>query len=100
MYYMSCFLPPFVPGYFYSGTVDKVDFSRIDEEIRERTNKMITMKTDGRVKDFMKHDHPTPEGPLALFAANYFKVKTCLEPFCGNNSLGQILLQFKFHTIY
>ena len=61
-------------GYFYSGSVEAVDFGRIDEEIRERTNRLVTMKTDGRVKDFMHHDHPKPEAPLALFAANYFKV--------------------------
>ena len=60
--------------YFYSGSVDAVDFDRTDPELRNRTNRLVSMKTNGRVTDFMQHDHVTPEGPLTLFAANYFKV--------------------------
>jgi serine protease inhibitor len=68
-------------GYFYGGSVDVVDFSDIDNAIRDATNRRVAMKTDNRVKDAMHHDHPVPEPPMAMFAANYFKVKSFLPIF-------------------
>ena len=61
-------------AYFYGGNVEMADFTNIDEVIRRETNRRVTMKTNNAVKDFMHHDHPKPEAPMALFAANYFKV--------------------------
>ena len=61
-------------AYFYGGNVEMADFANIDEVIRRETNRRGTMKTDNAVTDFMHHDHPKPEAPMALYAANYFKV--------------------------
>ena len=61
-------------AYFYGGTVSKADFSTIDTAIRDATDKMVSMKTGGKMEGFSGHDHPRPEPPLAMFAANYFKV--------------------------
>ena len=66
------------------------DFASIDEVIRRGTNRRVAMKTDNVVRDFMHHDHPKPEAPMALYAANYFKVVEIIE---------MILLSFKFNVI-
>ena len=75
-------------AYFYGGNVEMADFASIDEVIRRETNRRVAMKTDNVVRDFMHHDHPTPEAPMALYAANYFKVVEIIE---------MILLPFKFY---
>jgi len=60
-------------AYFYGGNVDVADFGDIDEVIRRETNRRVSMKSGNSVADFMHHDHPKPQGPMALYAANYFK---------------------------
>ena len=66
-------------AYFYGGNVDVSDFGDIDEVIRRETNRRVAMKSGNSVADFMHHDHPKPQGPMALYAANYFKVINCLR---------------------
>ena len=62
-------------GYFYQGLAKQISFAMVDEEIRSTINRAVAMKTDNAIENFMHHEHPHPAPPMAVYAANYFKVR-------------------------
>ena len=62
-------------NYFYSGTVEEVEFDQLDSNMRTIINQMVTMKTGEKVSDFMHHDHlPKYQPPMISFGANFLQV--------------------------
>ena len=54
------------------------DFATIDGTIVNATNRQVAMKTNFEILNMMHHDHLSPSGPMAAFAANYFQVRASL----------------------
>ena len=62
-------------NYFYSGSVEEVEFDQLDSNMRSVINQMVTMKTREKVQDFMYHDHlPKYLPPMISFGANFLQV--------------------------
>lgn len=62
-------------SYFYSASVEQVDFEELDSNIRGIINQMVAMKTDNSIPDFMQHDHlPNYPPPMVSFGGNYIQV--------------------------
>ena len=62
-------------GYFYSGTIEQVEFDDLDENVRKPVNTMIDSKTEGQVDKFMNlNTMPGYLPPMISFGANFFKV--------------------------
>ena len=62
-------------NYFYSGTVEEVEFDQLDSNMRTIINQMVTMKTGEKISDFMHHDHlPKYLPPMISFGANFLQV--------------------------
>jgi serine protease inhibitor len=60
--------------YFYSGSVDQIEFAQIEDKVRKRVNALVETKTKSQIADFVGHDHPNADRPMAFFAANFFRV--------------------------
>ena len=62
-------------NYFYSGSVEEVEFDQLDSNMRTVINQMVTMKTREKVQDFMYHNHlPKYLPPMISFGANFLQV--------------------------
>ncbi|GAB0094601.1 hypothetical protein DMENIID0001_099210 [Sergentomyia squamirostris] len=58
---------------FYSGHVEEVNYTVINDVIRRRTNLLMKRHTWGKVMEFLKTNTITMRPPLATVSANIFK---------------------------
>ena len=62
-------------NYFYSGTIQQIEFNQLDQNVRGNVDDMINTKTNGEMTNFMGSDTiPEYPPPMISFGANYLKV--------------------------
>lgn len=58
---------------FYSGYVEEVNFSTVNDIVRRRTNLLMKRYTSGRVNEYLKTSNVWVKPPLAAISANMFE---------------------------
>lgn len=71
--------------FFYEGHVEEIDFKKIHNVIRRRTNALISKQTRGQLPQYLEETTLTLRAPLSALSTNVFQVSILISSYIRKN---------------